>query len=85
MGEPGGDLDLAQEALGPIAAASSGLQDLDRDRAVVLEVAGEVDGRHAAAADLALDSVATGKRLRQAIGLRHGTRILPDFPTVARG
>jgi hypothetical protein len=33
---------------------------LDRDVAVVLEVAGEVDGRHAAGAELAGDAIVRG-------------------------
>ena len=42
----------------PRTAPSSGLEHLERDVAVVLEVAGEVDRGHAAGADLALDLVA---------------------------
>jgi hypothetical protein len=36
------------------------MQHLDRDVAVVLEVAGEVHGRHAAGAELAVDAVMGG-------------------------
>ena len=43
MLEPGGDPDLAQEALGAERGAELGVQDLERDRAVVLEIVGEVD------------------------------------------
>ena len=39
-----------------------------RDVAVVLEVAGEVDGRHAAGAELALDAVVGGEGRRQVRG-----------------
>ena len=73
------DLDLAQEALAD-RGRKVWAQCLDRHRALMLEVTAQVDRRHATAADLAIDPVAAGKRLRQAIGLRHGTRILPDFP-----
>ena len=53
-----GGLDLSQEALGPDYGCQFGLQDLERDFTLVLEVVGEVDGRHAAFAELALDVVA---------------------------
>ena len=65
MRERGGEVDLAQE---PLAAERLGevvVEDLDGDVAVVLEVAGEVDGRHAAGAELALDAVVGGERRRQ--------------------
>ena len=65
----GGEVDLAEE---PLAAERLGevlAQDLDGDVAVVLEVAREVDGRHAAGAELALDAVVGGERRRQ---VRHG-------------
>ena len=57
-----GRLDLAQEPLGAERGAEVGMQHLDRDVAIVLEVVREVDGRHAAGAELALDAVAVGKR-----------------------
>ena len=38
-----------------------GVEDLDGDLAVVLEVVGEVDGGHAALAELALEAVAVGE------------------------
>ncbi len=50
MLEAGGGADLAQEALGAEGGAQLGVEDLERDGAVVLEVVGEVDARHAAAA-----------------------------------
>ena len=49
------DADLAQEALAGDRACEVGLEHLDGDVAIVLEVVREVDGRHAAAAELALD------------------------------
>ena len=58
MLEPRGELDLAEEAVGPERHGQLGVQHLERDRAVVLEVAGEEDGRHPAAAELALEGVA---------------------------
>ena len=41
------------------------MQDLDRDVAGVAEVVREVDRRHAALPELALDAVAVGQRLAQ--------------------
>ena len=58
MGERGGELDLAEEALAAERRGEVLVEDLDGDVAVVLEVVGEVDGRHAAGAELALDAVA---------------------------
>ena len=65
MLEPRQDLDLEQEALGGLAGDDLRAQDLDRDGAVVLAVARQVDHRHAAPAQLALDRVAVahGDRL----------------------
>ena len=50
---------------GPRHGGELGPEDLERDRAIVLEVAGEVDRGHAAAAELALDRVAVAKRFGQ--------------------
>ena len=60
MVELGGDRDLAQEPLGAERVGEFGVEDLDRHGAVVLEVVREVDGGHAAVAELALDAVAVG-------------------------
>lgn len=43
------------------ARADYRAQHLERDFAIVLEVAGQVDGRHSARADLTLDGVAVGE------------------------
>ena len=48
-------LDLAQEALGPERGGELGRSTLSATGAVVLEIVGEVDRRHAAAAELALE------------------------------
>jgi hypothetical protein len=64
--EPGGELDLAQEALGPQGRGQLRPQHLDRDRAVMLLVLGEIDRGHPTAADLPLDRVAVGEGLRDA-------------------
>ena len=71
MRQRGGEADLAQE---PLAAERFGevrMEQLDRDGALVLQVAREVDRRHAARAQLALDHVAVRQRLRQ-VGVMHG-------------
>ena len=64
--EPGQDLDLEQEALGGLAGDDLRAQDLDRDGAVVLAVAREIDHRHAAPTQLTVDgvAVANGDRAR---------------------
>ena len=65
--EPGGEADLALEALRPERGGELGVEDLQGDGAVMLEVVGEIDGRHAAAPELALEAVAVlqsgGERL----------------------
>ena len=53
-----GDLDLGEEAIAANDGAQLGMEDLDGDLAAVLEVFGEVDGGHAALAELALEAVA---------------------------
>ncbi len=53
----GRDPDLAQEPLDAEHRAEFRLEQLERDVAVVAEVAREVHGRHAADADLPLDAV----------------------------
>ena len=71
--EAGGEFDLPLEPLGADGAASSGMQHLERDGAVVLEVLGEVDGGHAPATELALERIPVrerGPKRRQ--GVRQG-------------
>ena len=57
----GGGLDLGQEPLGTDHGRELGAQHLDGDLTVVLDVVGEIDGGHAARAELALDPVAVGE------------------------
>ena len=64
--EAGGDGDLAQEALGAERLAQLGVEHLERDRPVVLEVVDQVDRGHAAPAELALDFVAVVECVGQA-------------------
>ena len=56
-----GDLDLAEEPLDAEHGAELRIEHLERDVAIVLEVAREIDGRHAAAPDLALENVRGSK------------------------
>ena len=72
MLEPGGGADLAQESLGAEARAEVGMQDLEGDGPVVPEVAGEVDGGHAAAAELALEGVPPAQRVLQTLARPEG-------------
>ena len=48
-----------------------GAQHLDRHLPVVPEIVGQVHGRHAALAELALDAVPVGERVGQ-LGRNHG-------------
>ena len=58
MLEVGGGLDLGQETLGPYDCCQFRLEHLERDLPLVLEVIRQVDRRHPALTDLALDTVA---------------------------
>ncbi|HEV8600574.1 MAG TPA: hypothetical protein VGQ69_14535 [Gemmatimonadales bacterium] len=61
----GGDFDFLEEPLGADDRGQLGAQNLESDLAAVLEVEGEVDGRHAALAELPLEAIATTKGGRQ--------------------
>ena len=61
MLQPGRELDLALESLRAERGRDRGQEHLERDGALVPEVAGEVHRGHAAAAELALDEVAVGQ------------------------
>ena len=61
MLQPGGDLDLAEEPLGPERGGELGAEHLHGHLAVVLQVLGEEDRGHAPAPELALDGVAVGQ------------------------
>ncbi len=56
MIEAGRDADLAEESLVGDRACEIGIEHLDRDVAVVLQIVREEDGRHAAMAELAVDA-----------------------------
>ena len=55
-----GEADLALEAFGSQRRRQLGVEQLERHRAIVAQVAREVDGGHPAAPELALDTVAVG-------------------------
>ena len=74
MLQPGGEADLALEPVGAERGGELGEEDLERDGAVVAEVVRQVDDGHAAAAELALDGVAVGEGVAQAV--RHSHREL---------
>ena len=56
--ESGGEADLALEPVGPERGGQLGVEHLERDRAVVLEVLGQEHGGHPPAPELALERVA---------------------------
>ncbi len=58
-----GDVDLAEEALGPDSGGDVGVEHLDRDRPLVASIVREVHVRHASAAELAVDDVAFTENL----------------------
>jgi hypothetical protein len=55
--EVGGDPDLPAEPLLAQLAGGAGEEDLERDRALVAEVVGEVDHGHAAPAEDAIEAI----------------------------
>ena len=59
-------LDLGQKPLGANRHREFGLEHLDRDLAIVLEVLGEIDGSHATSAKFTLDAVAATQRRAEA-------------------
>jgi len=62
-----GGLDLDHEPLGAEHGGQLGPQHLEGHLAIVAEVLGEVDGGHAAGAQLALDAVAVGEGSAEAL------------------
>ena len=60
--EAGGQLDLAQEPFGSERCGELRVEHLERYRPVVLQVLRQVDSRHAAAAELALERVPLAQR-----------------------
>ena len=74
MLQPGDDLDLPEETLRAERCRKLGVKHLERDHAIVLEVASEVYRCHPSASELALESVAVGEGLGQGgVGCGHET------------
>ncbi len=69
MLEPGGEVDLTLEPLGAERGGKLWEENLEGDRTVVAKVLREVDDRHAAAPELALEGVAVGEGVAHT--LRH--------------
>ena len=65
MGQSSGDLDLAQKAVRPECGGELGAEDFDGDETLVFDIASEVDTRHPAAAELALNRVARAQGSRE--------------------
>ena len=70
-------LDLGEKALDAQHGTKLGLQHLDGDIAIVLQIAREIDGGHTAHADLADDGVAIGDCVSQVLEVGHGRPIVP--------
>ena len=71
MLQPRGRTDLAQEPLATERRAEVGMQHLDGDIAIVLEIMGEIHGGHAARAEFAFDAVVAGERRLQPFKCTH--------------
>jgi len=63
--QPGGDLDLAEEAVRTQRGGQLGAQDLERHFAAVLEILREIHRRHPALSQLALQAIAVGQGVGQ--------------------
>ena len=55
MRQPGGGVDLAQEAVRPQGRGQFRAEDFEGDRPMVLQVLRQIHGRHAPAAELSFD------------------------------
>ena len=67
MLELGGDVNLSEKTIRAERRRELRAEHLDRYVTLVLEVLREIDRRHAAVAELALDTVAVGKRRLEAV------------------
>ena len=77
--------DLLHEPLGAQHGGELRLEDLERDLALVLDVLGQVDGGHAARAELALDGVAVGEGVAEALVMHRMGGICGRVFGAARG
>ena len=79
--EAGRELDLVLEPLGAERRRDVGVEDLERYEAVVLEIAGQVDRSHPAAAELPIEGVTVAKRVSErCCCLGHGRRASGELP-----
>ena len=79
-----GRLDLGEEPLTPDDGRQLGLQDLQRDLALVLQILGEVDRRHPALAQLPLHAIPAFESVVQSgdrVGRTHARKMRPPPPT----
>jgi hypothetical protein len=70
-----GHLDLREEPLGADDRAELGIEKLERDVAVMPDVAGEIDRCHSSGADLTLDSIPIGQSCTKVLD---GLQVPPD-------
>jgi hypothetical protein len=63
MLQVGCETDLSQEALGAEDGCQLGSEELERNGAIMLQVAGEKDRSHPASPELALDDIAIKERI----------------------
>ena len=76
MLQVGRGLDLRQEALRAHDGGQLGLEDLERDLAVVLQIAGQIHEGHPALPQLSLEGVAAGQRFAETRGqIEHGDKM----------
>ena len=68
-------LDLDDKALGAQHRRELRLEKCGRNLAIVLDVVCEIDGRHAAPPELALDAIAVRKRVAETFGVRRKRRV----------
>src|SRR3954454_24680735 len=71
MLQPRGDLDLAFESLGAKRGANLGVENLERDGAVVAQVLGEEDDGKSPAAQLAFDAIAVSQCGGERVAVDH--------------
>ncbi len=73
--QAGGQLNLSKKAFAAEGFGEIGSEHLDRDFPIVLVVVGQVDRRHPARAELAVDPIAIGQRFDQGGGGVHAARV----------
>ena len=71
MVELGADADLLEKPLAAQHRGQLGAQHLERNGAIVLQVAGEIDPGHSAGTELALDRVAARESRGETVSVGH--------------